>query len=59
MESSQADKLLCDVLEWAKGHRGSKSGNPYAVPEIRAALVYLASKQGKKDWLDADTSKGM
>jgi hypothetical protein len=59
MKYSQADKLLCDVLEWAKGMRGSKSGSPYGVPEIKAALVYLASKQGKKDWLDADTTKGM
>lgn len=43
---------LCNVLEWAKGNRGSKDGNPYLVPEIEAALRFLGKLQGV-DWVDA------
>lgn len=51
---------LCDVLEWAKGNRGSKEGNPYGIREIADALKLLAKIQhgpgvGKHAWLDADT----
>lgn len=46
---------LCEVLEWAKGNRGRKDINPYAVPEIKAALAHLADLQGIKDYLDAKT----
>jgi len=49
---------LCEVLEWAKGLRGSKSCNPYAVPEVKAALQFLAKLQGAGDWLDAKTKGG-
>ena len=48
-------KVLCDLLEWSKGLRGSKDINPYGVPEVRAALEHLAELQGKKDYLDAET----
>ena len=46
---------LCNVLEWAKGNRGSKDFNPYGVPEVRAALESLAKLQGIKSYLDAKT----
>jgi hypothetical protein len=46
---------LCNVLEWAKGNRGSKRCNPYCVPEVVAALKFLAELQGINNWLDADT----
>ncbi len=49
---------LCEVLEWAKGQRGRKDGNPYLMPEIKAALKHLAQLQGISDWLDARTKKG-
>ena len=48
-------KVLCDLLEWGKGNRGSKNINPYGVPEIKAALEYLARLQGHKSYLDAET----
>ena len=47
---------LQNLLEWAKGNRGVKEGNPYCKPEVRQALKVLASIQGKKDYLDADTA---
>jgi hypothetical protein len=47
---------LCEVLQWAKGLRGSKNCNPYGVPEVEAALRHLADLQGIKDWLDAKTA---
>jgi len=47
--------VLCNLLEWAKGNKGSKHINPYTVPEIKAALQYLAEIQGVKDYLDAKT----
>ena len=46
---------LQNVLEWAKGSRGSKNTNPYGVPEVEAALKVLAKLQGRTDWLDANT----
>ena len=46
---------LCNVLEWAKGNRGSKHCNPYCVPEVEAALRFLAGLQGIDDYLDAKT----
>ena len=48
-------KVLCDVIELIKGNRGSKKGNPYCIPEVRAALEHLAELQGIKDYLDANT----
>lgn len=47
--------VLCDLLEWAKGNRGAKSGNPYLIPEIKAALKHLARLQGIDDHLDVKT----
>lgn len=49
-------KVLMDLLEWAKGNRGSKSGNPYGIPEVKAALKHLAKMQGISDYLDAKTT---
>ena len=49
-------EALQNLLEWAKGNRGVKEGNPYCKPEVRQALKVLASIQGKKDYLDADTA---
>ena len=48
---------LCNLLEWAKGNRGSKSGNPYLVPEVKSALQLLAKIQGIENYLDAKTSE--
>lgn len=48
--------VLKDVLEWAKGNRGSKEGNPYLIPEVKAALNHLAKLQGINDYLDAKTT---
>lgn len=50
-------KHLCEVLEWAKGMRGSKTGNPYLIPEVKAALKHLADLQGINDYLDANTEQ--
>jgi len=49
---------LCEVLEWARGLRGSKHLNPYCVPEVKAALQFLATSQGVSDWRDAKTKGG-
>ena len=49
-------KTIQHLLEWAKGNRGSKTGNPYCIPEVRHALKTLASIQGVKDYLDANTT---
>ena len=49
-------KTIQHLLEWAKGNRGAKTGNPYCIPEVRHALKTLASIQGVKDYLDADTT---
>ena len=45
---------LAQVLEWAMGNRGSKHGNPYAVPEIKAALQHIATLTGNNDYLDVN-----
>jgi len=37
-------------------NRGSKSGNPYGIPEIKAALQVLAKVQGNSSYLDVDTA---
>ena len=51
------EEALCNLLEWAKGNRGSRCGNPYCVPEVRDALKVLARMQGLDEsrWLDAET----
>jgi len=50
-------KVLCDLLELVKGNRGSKEGNPYLIPEVKAALQHLADLQGIKDYLNAKTKQ--
>jgi len=48
---------LCDVLEWAKGNRGRRDGNPYCVPEVIKALATLKIVTGYPgDFLDVDTA---
>lgn len=37
---------LANLVEWAKGNRGSKVGNPYCIPEVQVALMTLAAGQG-------------
>ena len=44
-----------NLLEFIKGNRGAREGNPYCNAEVRQALKVLAAIQGKKDYLDADT----
>lgn len=36
------NKPLYDLLQWAIGNRGSKSSNPYSVPEVKAVLKAIA-----------------
>ncbi len=55
-------RSLCNLLEWAKGNRGTKSINPYSVPEVRKGLEVIAIAQGRykedrktPDYLNADT----
>jgi len=55
--TTKAQAHLANVLEWAVGNRGSKEGNPYSIPEIKAALKYLAKLEGITDWLDVDTAR--
>ena len=47
---------LQNILEWAKGNRGKRDINPYAVPEVKQGLCTLALIQGRTDYLDADTT---
>ena len=50
-------RVLCDLLEWAKGNRGTKEGNPYGITEVRAALEHLADLQGRNSYLTAITNE--
>ena len=56
-EESELQIALCNLLEWAIGNRGSKHMNPYGVPEVKAALKVLAKRQGRTDWMDANTKR--
>lgn len=49
-------KALANLLEWAKGNRGSKSGNPYLFPEVKNALKVLGKIEGV-NYIDVDTQK--
>ena len=49
-------EALQNLLEWSKGNREAREGNPYCKPEVRQALKVLASIQDKKDYIDADTA---
>lgn len=51
----KAELCLMDLLEWAKGNRGTKQGNPYSIPEVESGLKALAKLQGRTDWFDAET----
>jgi hypothetical protein len=37
---------LGNLLQWAIGNRGSRDGNPYHFPEVKAALRALATAKG-------------
>lgn len=53
-------KSLANLLEWAKGMRGSIEGNPYRFKEVRNALKTLGHLTDDKytgNWLDVDTNK--
>ena len=50
-------KTLAGLLEWAKGNRGTKTGNPYMFPEVKTALQVLAKIKGINNYLDVDTKK--
>ena len=54
-ERDEYEVVLCNLLEWAKGNRGAKNINPYAVDEVNNALVFLAKKLNIKDKLDINT----
>lgn len=51
------EEHLANVIEWGIGNRGTKSCNPYSIPEIKSALKHLAKLQGISDHLDVDTRK--
>lgn len=60
--SGRVDQLefaLANLVEWAKGNRGSKAGNPYLIPEVRTALLTLCPVQGldPSDCNDVNTQK--
>lgn len=55
--STDLKKALANLLEWAVGNRGSKSGNPYMFPEVKNALEVLAKIEGIKNYLDVDIKK--
>jgi len=57
VSSSELIKALANLLEWAKGNRGSKTGNPYGFLEVKNALKVLAKIDGVKNYLDVDTKK--
>ncbi len=43
------DSVLYELLQWCVGNRGSKSCNPYTVPQIKEALRAVALHRGFKD----------
>jgi len=56
-DNEKTISVLCDLLEWAKGNKGSKDINPYGVPEVKAALQHLADMQGIESYLDVKTKR--
>lgn len=48
---------LANLLEFVKGNRGPKQGNPYGIPEVKEALKHLAKLEGTVDYLNVDTRK--
>ena len=52
MQVTKTDEILDPIdalgnlIQWAVGNRGTKTGNPYGIPEIRAALETLAKARG-------------
>lgn len=48
---------LANLLEFVKGNRGPKQGNPYGIPEVEEALKHLAKLEGISDYLNVDTRK--
>ena len=56
-KQKRSEYALVNLLEWAKGNRGSKHMNPYGVPEVKLALTTLAELYERVDYLDADRAK--
>lgn len=53
-------KSLANLLEWAKGNRGSREGSPYRFKEVQDVLKTLGLITDDKytgDWLNVDTKK--
>lgn len=54
---------LAGLLEFCKGNRGNREGNPYLKPEVKAALKALARASGVSNnvsncsWMDVDTAE--
>lgn len=57
MIAEEAMAELANVIEWAKGQRGTKHCNPYAVPEVKQALQFLGQVNGVSDYLNVDTER--
>jgi hypothetical protein len=43
------DRILYNLLQWAVGNRGPKTGNPYLIPEVRDTLKAIAHARRFKD----------
>jgi len=59
LEHKKLVPALANLLEWAKGERGSKDINPYCVPEVKEALKVLAEiyHLDPKDYLNVPTKE--
>ncbi len=44
-----SESTLKELMQWVVGNRGSKSGNPYCVPEVRNMLIEIAEHRGRFD----------
>ena len=56
-KQKRTEYALVNLLEWAKGNRGTKHGNPYGVLEVKLALITLAHLWDRDDYLDVDKAK--
>jgi len=42
-KQKKVEYALVNLLEWAKGNRGTKHGNPYLVVEVKLSRAMLTS----------------
>jgi len=56
-KQKKVEYALVNLLEWAKGNRGSKHVNPYGVTEVKDALKTLTDIWGRTDYLDVDLAR--